>query len=644
MTSPTQTIDMIPLNKLIASPRNVRRKDRKVDIDALAASIAACGLLQNLCVVPKDNGRFEVDAGGRRLAALKQLAQAGAIAKDYPVPCHVIAPEDGREISLIENIHRVGMDAMDEVEAYATLLAEGRTADEVAHRFGVTRRHVDQRLALAGLSPKIKAAWKRGEVTLEAARAFCLVEDHAQQDAVFRSLSRPITHPGSVRARLMEGRMRASDRLACYVGLEAYERAGGALVRDLFDNESVFIADPALITRLAEEKLELEAKKFAGEGWGWTGVQLGSGMPASLSTLRLHPTLRPLTQDEQAELDRLRAEREALDEALDTDSVEDDPRWDVHDVLSAAMEAIRQTARVWDPELIAHAGSVLGLNHAGEVTTSLGLVRRADEKAIKAIGKRREAAEQGEQTPGESDKADGVEASWVEPEDRLPKCVIRDLSRVRTQALRLTLSQDVDTALAVAVAAMLSRSVFATDLPGVGVTCRSASFDDLESLAQARGVLESCLPSEQDGILSWCLDQHRETLLRILAVLVAGSIDLVHEKGSQADRDKRAAADTLATALDLDMSAYWSADIDYWSRLTKAELLALMAETPEAIALSDERWAAIVSAHGKLKKDDLAAKVAEAFDGSGYLPDLLITAPVAGAYVVTEAGCDAIAA
>lgn len=298
---------------------------------------------------------------------------------------------------------------------------------------------------------------------------------------MFRSLSRPITHPGSVRARLMEGRIRASDRLACYVGLEAYERAGGGLVRDLFDAEAVYIADPALITRLAEEKLELEAAKFAGEGWGWTAAQLGSGMPASLSTLRLHPTLRPLTQDEQAELDRLGAERDAL---------------------SAAMEVIRQSARVWDPELTAHAGVALGLNHAGEVTISLGLVRQADEKAIKAIRKRREATEHGEPTAGDDRQADGVKASMPEPQDRLPKGVIRDLSRVRTQALRLTLSQDVGAALAVAVAAMLSRSVFNTDLPGVGVACRSASFDDLEGLTQARGVLESCLPSGQDGILS----------------------------------------------------------------------------------------------------------------------------------------------
>ncbi|MBK8840320.1 MAG: ParB N-terminal domain-containing protein [Hyphomonadaceae bacterium] len=149
MTSDTQKFQNIPLNKLIASPRNVRRKDRKADIDALAASIASCGLLQNLCVVAGEGDRFEVDAGGRRLMALKKLAKDGVIAKDFPVPCHVVASEDGREVSLIENIHRVAMDAMDEVDAFAALVAEGATPDDIARRFGATQRHVEQRLALA---------------------------------------------------------------------------------------------------------------------------------------------------------------------------------------------------------------------------------------------------------------------------------------------------------------------------------------------------------------------------------------------------------------------------------------------------------------------------------------------------------------
>jgi ParB family chromosome partitioning protein len=163
--------------------------------------------LQNLCVVAQKD-RFEVDAGGRRLMALKKLAKDGLIAKDFPVPCNVVALEEGREVSLTENVHRVAMDAMDEVDAYAALVAEGATREQIAQRFGVTHRHIDQRLALAGLSPKIKAAWKRGDVSLEAARAFCLVEDHAQQEAVFRSLGKPVI-ACRVRPRTSNGRTHA---------------------------------------------------------------------------------------------------------------------------------------------------------------------------------------------------------------------------------------------------------------------------------------------------------------------------------------------------------------------------------------------------------------------------------------------------
>ncbi len=285
MTAVTQTFQNIPLSKLIASPRNVRRKDRKADIDALAASIASCGLLQNLCVVPGEGDRFEVDAGRRRLMALKKLAKDGVIAKDFPVPCHIVALEDGREVSLIENIHRVAMDAMDEVDVFAALVAEGATPDDVARRFGVTRRHVDQRLALAGLSPKIKAAWKRGDVSLEAARAFCLVECHVQQEAVFRTLGRPVTHAGSVRARLLEGRMRASDRLTKFVCLEAYELAGGAVVRDLFDPEAVYVEDPALMAQLAEKKLEGERNSWLAQGWGWVGLRIASVRVAPMAAM-----------------------------------------------------------------------------------------------------------------------------------------------------------------------------------------------------------------------------------------------------------------------------------------------------------------------------------------------------------------------
>lgn len=638
MTAKLQPIQLIALNRLVSSPRNVRKQDRKADIDALAASIAAHGLLQNLCVVPTENENFEVDAGGRRLAALKQLVKQKVIAKDHPIPCHVVALEQGIEVSLAENVQRMAMDAMDEVDAYAALVAEGATAEDVAHRFGVTRRHVDQRLALAGLSPKIKAAWKRGDVSLEAARAFCLVENHSQQEAVFRSLSKPVSHAGSVRARLMEGRMRASDRLATFVGLEAYELAGGGVVRDLFDAEAVYVEDPALMTQMAEKQLAGERDSWLAQGWGWVDCSLGQGRAdGGYAATRLQPDWREFTDEEEAELARLRGELEALDAELDDDSVEDDPRWETRDTLAGAIESLRQAARVWDKEIIAHAGVVLSISHDGEVHAALGVVRQSDEKMVKAIRKRL--------ATDHTDADDGVGESEIpsttdttQMESGLPKTLIRDLSHARTRAIRLLLTRDRETALAVTVAAMIARSVFKSELPGIGVAAHAAHVDDLDALVETRSALLAHIPDEEGEVLDWCLIQPPETLLSLLAVIVADSVDLVHEKGSLADHRRHALADRLAEILDLDMRQFWQADASYWTRLPKADLLAAFAEAPVPANQSERSREAVIKAHAKLKKDELAAKVGEVFAGVGYLPDLLVTPASAGVYELTSTG------
>lgn len=623
MSAQSQPIQLIALNKLVVSPRNVRRQDRKADIDALATSIAAHGLLQNLCVVPTDSEKYEVDAGGRRLAALKQLAKQGVIPKDHPVPCNVVAVEQGAEISLAENVQRVAMDAMDEVDAYAALVAGGATADDVARRFGVTRRHVDQRLALAGLSPRIKAAWKRGDVSLEAARAFCLVESHAQQEAVFKSLGRPVTHAGSVRARLMEGRMRASDRLAAFVGLEAYEQAGGAVLRDLFDAEAVYVENPALMAELAEQKLAGERDSWIAQGWGWVETSLGQGRTDSgYASTRLQPEWRDYTDDEEVELTRLRDELDALDAALDEDSIEDDPRWEKRDTLAAAIETLRQSARVWNKDLIAYAGVVIAINHDGGAYATLGVVRQSDEKTIRDIRKRLERAETGDDAI-----ADEEAAASPGPETAcgLPKSVIRDLSLARTRAIRLLLARDRETALAVTVAAMILRTVFRSELPGIGVSASAAPIDDLEALVETRSAILAHVPEDEDEVLDWCLMQAPETLLSILSVIVADAVDLVHEKGAPTDLRRQSLADRLAEILDLDMREFWVTDASYWTRLPKAELLAALSEAPGVIDQSRASQEATLKAHAKLKRDDLATKVGEAFAETGYLPDLLVT-------------------
>ena len=84
---PTKNLILVSLSRLVSRPtgRNVRKTPR-MSIPELAASIQRVGLLQNLIVTATTDGeRYEVVAGGRRLAALKLLAKR-RISKEWDVP------------------------------------------------------------------------------------------------------------------------------------------------------------------------------------------------------------------------------------------------------------------------------------------------------------------------------------------------------------------------------------------------------------------------------------------------------------------------------------------------------------------------------------------------------------------------------
>jgi ParB family chromosome partitioning protein len=88
----------IPLSQLTVSDKNVRVvAPDKAAHKRLMASIARQGILQNLVVVPGGEDQFEVIAGGRRLKALRALAEQDSIPADYPVPC--LVKTDAAEIT-----------------------------------------------------------------------------------------------------------------------------------------------------------------------------------------------------------------------------------------------------------------------------------------------------------------------------------------------------------------------------------------------------------------------------------------------------------------------------------------------------------------------------------------------------------------
>jgi ParB family chromosome partitioning protein len=352
---------LIPLNRLKKSPRNARKTPHsKAEIEALAASIQAKGMLQNLVVEPEldesgaRTGFYLVQIGeGRRQAQLLRVKRK-QIQDSEPIRCVIDTANDPLETSLDENVTRSPMSVMDEVEAFARLVDGGMSADDVARRFGCSVRLVEQRLALARLSPKIRAAYRNGDINLDVARAFAINDDHAAQERVFRQFAKPITHAPSVRNALTVGRIPAHDRLARFVGIEAYEAAGGVMVRDLFEPEIVFFDNGELLQRLAAEKADALRDELGKEGWGWVEVQLGHGQVEGCAGERLHPTSRKLKPAERKEAESLEARIAELDEKLQ-DADEDDPLWAERDETEAKLDAVQEAARSYDKKLVPHA-------------------------------------------------------------------------------------------------------------------------------------------------------------------------------------------------------------------------------------------------------------------------------------------------
>ena len=127
------------------------------------------------------------------------------------------------------------MHPADEFDAFKALIESGMPAADVAARFGVTETVVKQRLKLANVSPTLIAAYRNGEMTLQHAMAFAVTDDHAAQERVWNELSEwQKDNPEVIRDMLTEHEITAHDRRVKFVTLEAYEKAGGTVRRDLF--------------------------------------------------------------------------------------------------------------------------------------------------------------------------------------------------------------------------------------------------------------------------------------------------------------------------------------------------------------------------------------------------------------------------
>ena len=456
-TTPAQTAihatTMIPLRNLVHHPRNVRRTDNAPDIERLAATIQHHGLLHNLVVeplsdkpidrtehTPANEQLYGVAGGGRRLRALRKLAEREQIDWTQGIPCVVIDdPARAEEFSLTENANRVALNPVDACEAYNRLVAEGAAVADISRRFGVTERHVKQRLKLASLAPEVKDAGRNGELSTAVLEAFTTGADHdAQRNLLARITGdtgwRPT--PEYIRSELRPNVLTADSLLVRTIGLQAYTQAGGRVEHDLFaeyDNgKGVFISDPEIAERVLTRQLNAAAEEVRREDPPWKWVEVVRTLaPNTLLDFGKTGTQAPIPPDIQAKIEALDNEITGLSRELDTLEGESDEDLKTREKMTTRyrqcedriteMLHAHRNRRLYTATEKAVSGCIVHFDYAG-ISITRGLVRAEDAGAATAAAEKTSSrrkpkpAEGGTTTPtaedpsGTPDPADPISA------------------------------------------------------------------------------------------------------------------------------------------------------------------------------------------------------------------------------------------
>lgn len=568
-------------------------------------------------------------AGDRRLTALKLLAKKKRIAADFEVPCLLVPDASARTVSLAENLLREQMHPADQFEAFAALVKEGRPIEDIAADFGVSPLVVQRRLKLANVSPRLLADYRAGAVTLEQLMALTITDDHAAQESAFYGAPEWQRGASALRERLTEREIDATHPLVRFAGLDAYTAAGGGIRRDLFaeGDAGTYLTDAALLETLVRGKLDALAGDMRAEGWAWVEAvphmsyaerQAFQNAPRQ----RREPNAREARRiaSLQTRLDKIDAELEDACGAEDEDKTEAlEPR---REQVAGELQAVEEALQGYAQDVRAVAGAIVTLDRNGEAVIHRGLLREAEAKALRTLERLRQGFGSAEGEAGNDDEGEDAEQPRAASlSDRLAQ----RLSAHRTAALQIEVARHPQVALAALVHGMvqsvLQDSHYGHDLPlGVGLKVQ----DRLEGMApdwpespaavalrELQQVAGEALPQDSAELFAALLAMEQGELVRVLAVCVAATVDVVtprataHQPGAE-----------LAQAVGLDMAAWWKPTADgYFQHVPKAAIL-------EAVGEFAPSHAARLA---KLKKANIASEAERLADGTGWMPAIFKT-------------------
>lgn len=465
---------------------------------------------------------------------------------------------------------------------------------------------------------------------------------------------------------LTETTVRASDRRAMFVGIDAYEAAGGIVLRDLFQSDDGgWLQDIGLLERLVAEKLKIVADEIAAEGWKWVEAAVNIPYGVTHGLRQLSGTPLDMSEEEQATRDALQAEYNRLSdeyEGVEELPEEVDQRFGE---IEVAMEVFDNRPLLYDPAEIAIAGVFVSIDADGSLSIARGYVRPEDERPVDVA----DGDVQGEGIDLETGEilTTAIQRSIVtiggqpvQPEEDeeggikpLPDRLLTELTAHRTLALRDALANNPH----VALTALLHKLVADTFQYRSATGCLEASIrqvhfpaepDDLKESASAKSIAErhaawkADIPADDDALWDWLAALDDASRMALLAHCVSFGVNALHEKpnpyggtgvSEHGLKIRLAQADRLVHATGLDMvEAGWRPrNANYLGRVTKAHIVEAVREG------AGERAAQLID---HMKKGDMAREAERLLADTGWLPEPLRLAGVDGETVPESADRD----
>ena len=173
-----------------ANPRQTFDKER---LKSMANTIKHLGVLNPLTVRLKDDGKYYLVGGERRLKACK-IAGLTRV----PVQVKKLDDAEAQYARLVENLHQEGLNPMEQARAYQSVIGQSITfpdgknvtvnAKVLAEQTGKTQGHISQYLALLDLPKPIQTALLKGQITFAHAREICGAKGHDAQMKLYKRI------------------------------------------------------------------------------------------------------------------------------------------------------------------------------------------------------------------------------------------------------------------------------------------------------------------------------------------------------------------------------------------------------------------------------------------------------------------------